>query len=68
MSLLVLIYRKYFVIKVIYLIYLYVVIINKFYNLLIVSVGIRVMSHLMQIFIQLQMGYVDLSCSIDLSI
>ncbi len=62
------IYRKYFVIKVIYLIYLYVVIINKFYNLLIVSVGIRVMSHLMQIFIQLQMGYVDLSCSIDLSI
>lgn len=65
MSLLVLIYRKYFVIKVIYLIYLYVVIINKFYNLLIVSVGIRVMS---QIFIQLQMGYVDLSCSIDLSI
>lgn len=68
MSLLVLIYRKFFVIKVIYLIYLYVVIINKFYNLLIVSVGIRVMSHLMQIFIQLQMGYVDLSCSIDLSI
>ncbi len=68
MSLLVLIYRKYFLIKVIYLIYLYVVIINKFYNLLIVSVGIRVMSHLMQIFIQLQMGYVDLSCSIDLSI
>ncbi len=62
------IYRKFFVIKVIYLIYLYVVIINKFYNLLIVSVGIRVMSHLMQIFIQLQMGYVDLSCSIDLSI
>lgn len=68
MSLLVLIYRKYFVIKVIYLIYLYVVIINKFYNLLMASVGIRVMSHLMQIFIQLQMGYVDLSCSIDLSI
>jgi len=68
MSLLVLIYRKFFVIKVIYLIYLYVVIINKFYNLLIVSVGIWVMSHLMQIFIQLQMGYVDLSCSIDLSI
>jgi len=36
--------------------------------LLIVSVGIRVMSHLMQVFIQLQIGYVDLSCSIDLSI